>query len=362
MKALKYLILLIFFIVFVFFYCNKPKLSLPDLNSSLNNKLKDFNRTCITPVLNTKIIKGFNLIYCSTFQISWNKLCDEIVKNPIIIDADKDVLDSLNNYSTIDVQLENSSYVAKAGFVRDNIINKINDELNSKFSFIETFDNDLSPDDIISYSYLRKNLMFKYEFEKKDNFEFTSSNGAKSNIKAFGINDYDPIDSKFELLGSQLETLYFKDNSYIVKIFTQSEDDIIVVSTFPPKDTLIDSYNDVAVYIKNELYGIFKNDTLLIPKISLNISHNFNAIENKNIKNKQFEGYFVKKAIQKINFEISEKGAKIESQALLELPKSEDIPRKMLFNKPFLLFIKKIKAKLPYFMIYVDNDEVLKKN
>lgn len=359
-SILKYLITS-FFIIVVFLLYFKTEFFRPDTIDSLNSKLNGLKYTYITPVLNAKIIKGFNLIYCPTFQMAWKKLHDEIIKEPIIIDTEKNLLDSLNN-STIDLQLENTSYVAQAGFIKDDIINKINEELKSKFGFIEDFNNDLYPNDIISFSYFRKNLIFHYEFEKKEDFEFTSSDGIKStNVKAFGINDYNPIDPKIEPLGKQIEILYSNNNSHIVKIYTQSDNDIIIVSTLPPKETLLESYNDIAIYLNNSFYDILKNESLIIPKINLNISHNYSSLEGKTLKNKQFTEYHIRKAFQKIQFELSEKGAKIESKALLELPKCEGIPRKMLFNKPFLLFMKKIKAKHPYFMIYVDNDEILKK-
>jgi len=41
------------------------------------------HKTIITPVIDTKIEAGKSLMFCSTFQMAWNKLCKDIACEPL---------------------------------------------------------------------------------------------------------------------------------------------------------------------------------------------------------------------------------------------------------------------------------------
>jgi len=44
--------------------------------------------TIITPHLGAQIDSNNNLIYCSSFQMAWNKLRDDVIKGNILLESD----------------------------------------------------------------------------------------------------------------------------------------------------------------------------------------------------------------------------------------------------------------------------------
>ena len=68
---------------------------------------------------------------------------------------------------------------------------------------------------------------------------------------------------------------------------------------------------------------------------------------------------------QRTAFVINERGAEVESKAEVavteemveELPK----PKTMIFDKPYLILLKRIDSRYPYFAMFVSNSELMKK-
>lgn len=71
-------------------------------------------------------------------------------------------------------------------------------------------------------------------------------------------------------------------------------------------------------------------------------------------------------AYQRNAFVLDEYGAEVESEASIAAEAVEEYerpkPKMMIFNKPFVLFLKRRDAQNPYFGIYNVNAELLKKS
>lgn len=65
-------------------------------------------------------------------------------------------------------------------------------------------------------------------------------------------------------------------------------------------------------------------------------------------------------AQQDILFRLDRNGAELEAEAK-EVHHYKSIPPKMLFNQPFLVYMKKRGTHTPYFAMWVDNAELLGK-
>ena len=63
-------------------------------------------------------------------------------------------------------------------------------------------------------------------------------------------------------------------------------------------------------------------------------------------------------AKQSIKFKLDRYGAMLESEAMLA---AGAIPRYFMFDRPFLVYMKKRDCEQPFFVMWVDNAELLNK-
>jgi serine protease inhibitor len=112
-------------------------------------------------------------------------------------------------------------------------------------------------------------------------------------------------------------------------------------------------------------YYYKEEDVVIIPKFNFNIETNYTTLEgNKFNSNKQ--DFLIEKAWQRTAFILDENGAEIESEAEIEVvaPALEEEyekpkPKKMIFDKPFLMLLKRTDTKNPYFGLWVTNTELM---
>lgn len=328
--------------------------------SSTNIETSNLKQTVITPYMEAKLVVGKNTIFCSTFQLAWNEIKDNIVKEDINLKNDTGMAKSLNNGKASKKDVSDNSYVAMAGLAKDNILDKINNALKAKFTDASpvtmTFD---YPQDIFAYAYLYKNLRFKDEFEaieKPLNFK-------QDNVKSFGIEKFSG-NGNHKKLSKEVDIFDFKNESdFIIKLKPTSKEDEVVLAKIKPKDTLIDTIEGVMQRIEqSKPKELEKNDILIIPKINFDITHNYTELMNKFMLNPGFTDKYIKQARQDILFSLDEKGAVLKSEARIWFAtKSVEMDRRLVFNEPFLLYLKEKDAKYPYFAMWVDNSELMVK-
>jgi len=372
----------------IYYQSPTDEIDLPLQNS---DQLKS---TIITPFLDTKIEKDKNYIFCSTFQMAWNEAC-KMLDEPIAINSIQSFVHKLNILINQPNLLTDDSYIAMAGFKKDNIIEKINQALKNKFKNPPVVNAKLSNDyDILAYSYLNKKLLFKHKFENiKDGLLF-SFGTIEVIVSAFGINNYSSL--KHENSAKQIELLYWNDEidnlpkGCIVNLKTLSQNDELIISSLPIEDTLIKTYGKIKDFINHkyenyltpdQLISLTKikcshsqNDSIIfssfiVPKINFDILHSYDILKNKILDNRKLliklnlidQFYFISEAIQYIKFKLNEDGAKLESYAkiVLSIGKGFIIKTPLSINGPFIVYLKNKNSDYPYFMTYIGNNELL---
>jgi len=326
--------------------------------------LTNLKLTVVTPVLDTKIEINKNFIYCSTFQMAWNKACKDVVKENIEIEGSPEYVAKLNKNINQPPNVSNNSYLAMAGFGKDGIVDKINEALMNKFSG-HVQDLKIKPRDIdiVAYSYLYKNLPFENEFERLENpidFKFEDKSIP---VKAFGIKEFDP--NKHKLLADQVEILYYNNQKnskpeFIIKLVTKSKNDELIISTIPIKETLEKTYENIIQLSEfNEHKKLVPGAIMKIPLIDFDIIHTYKELSNKKLKNTKYSEYFISDATQGIKFKLNEKGAELESFSFFMMTGSSGPRYKLIVDSPFIIFLKDKNFDMPYFMAYISNDELL---
>ena len=76
----------------------------------------------------------------------------------------------------------------------------------------------------------------------------------------------------------------------------------------------------------------------------------------KLLQNKGWDGYWLDQALQMIEFRLDKSGASVSSESDVVW---KGIPRLFHFTKPFLIIVKVRGQERPYFVMWVDNAELL---
>lgn len=111
-------------------------------------------------------------------------------------------------------------------------------------------------------------------------------------------------------------------------------------------------------------------DVTEIPIIEFNLENYFDDIENTLFYKSSLDTFKVLKAYQRTGFILNEKGAIVESEAIMVADGVESVmeaeaipptPKKLIFDKKFMVFLKREKAKNPYFALQITDAELLTK-
>jgi hypothetical protein len=165
---------------------------------------------------------------------------------------------------------------------------------------------------------------------------------------------------------------YTDENEYSITLFPKNkEHEIILIMNQGLKYSLnnfqdyFSRYNQQKDLKKNEAILLNNKDKIVIPIIQFNLEKTFEKIVRSTFKGNNLE-FEVVEAKQQNAFILNEGGAEVESLVEMISEASEEMvkphPKLMIFNKPFVVFLKRKDASHPYFGIYVVNDELLKRS
>ncbi len=325
---------------------------------------KALKATDITAHVEEKITAGRNLLFCCTFQLAWNELRDDKIKEDVHLTNEPPLVKFLNKGLSTKADISEDCYVAMAGYDWEGILGKVNKALKEKFGGEAPVVNDmLAEDSVFAYAYLQKVLRFKVAFESlKDAVSFTSSDGAAAKIQAFGIRKHSDKEKHLKM-AAQVGIPDYRDNSdFVITLKPDSSEDEIVLAKVKPEKTLLETIKAVQARIENGKKAYMDEvETVQIPKLNFNIEHYFEQLCGRSFTNKGFEKYGIDYAVQTVRFKLDEKGAVVKSEARIVTP-CEQGPgelKTLIFDRPFLIYLKEKTGKYPYFALWVDNPELL---
>ncbi|MBL7071548.1 MAG: hypothetical protein ISS26_05210 [Candidatus Omnitrophica bacterium] len=349
--------------ILILILLTRPAVMIAQEPTQINSK--ELSETDVTAFMQQEISEGRNLLFCSAFQIAWDRLCDDILTEPLRLSGDPIAAKMLNERLTGEEDVSGDYYLAMAGYKRDNITGKIVEAMKERFNESPGIDLSLNnPDDILAYAFLLKDLKFDKEFESLERpINFTG----KTPVRAFGITKF-AFSPAHRSLSKQLDILdYQSDNDFVIALKSVLPEDEIILAKIAQEDTLLASVESVLSRISGPSGSKIRSDeTLKIPKLDFDILHFYSDIEGAQFLNEGFEKHFIAKALQSIRFRLDEKGALLKSEAAIMAPtmmppSSPPKIRQFIFDKPFLIMLKEKDAKYPYFAMWVSNSELLVK-
>lgn len=331
-------------------------------------------QTTISPYLEANLDSINNTLYCASFQMAWSKMRHQVIKEDIRITDDPLTVRQLNRLLLGNDDVSSGSYVAEAGVLSQELIERINRGLREKFGeqggesfkMPQTAAGERS---IIAYAYLQKNLEFRTEFEKLTSPVLFQGNGSSTPVAAFGIEKFTYSNHLHEKLQNQVAIYdYRDDNDFVLSLTSKSVDDELILAKVTPGKNLLDTYQTVAKRIDTgKKTTIWENESLKMPKIDFDLSYSFPELEGKRLLNNGWEGWLIAKALQDTRFKLDEKGAVLKSRAFFMATKSEAPapgnakPRMFIFDKPYLIYMKQKTGKYPYFVLWINNPELMLK-
>ncbi|UCC96320.1 MAG: hypothetical protein JSW66_10785 [Phycisphaerales bacterium] len=344
----------------------------PQTFSDSSKSLKD---TIIIPTLDSSCPENKNVIWCSSFQLAWNRMKDDVIGAAVEVVGAEELAARLNNSEQSDADVEASSFYAAAGRVEEGIISKVQKDMAARFPShsVPDFSHIAAiPRAILAYSYLTANVPFKYPYRQvRERFVFTDSEGVETDVGAFGVWGYH---SRCKKMREQVEILYVHEDydepnedrqmkEFAIDLCKHSKPYQVVVAVVEPKDTLVQTLDQVNRQIadakRQELHKEMSTlkgvDVLIVPEMFWEIDHRFQELIGKLVANADPPNPIVE-ARQSIEFKLDRYGAALESEATIAV---SAIPRYFKFNRPFLVSMKKRGREQPFFMMWVDNAELL---
>jgi hypothetical protein len=286
--------------------------------------VKELAKTDFVPTLETSFDTELNNIYGVTIPLAWQEIKKEI-RAPI------------THFSCTELEELNSS----KGF-----INALQPE-----EYETTIE--INGDEITAKAIFKKSLPFKEPMTKfVDGLKFD-----KSEVESFGFWG-NCRDAKLN---------YFQnENNFSISLFPRNEDHEIILIMNHGRQNRYSNFSDFLKVIdlaKNQNVYFNDIDKVQIPIIEFNLEHDFDQLIGCQFRS-DISDFQVAKVYQRNAFILDEKGAAVESEAEISVEEAEEVlvkPRIMIFNKPFVIFLKRKDSDNPYFGVYIANDELLKK-
>ncbi len=365
------IVALIAVVVVVRWYINKGR---PYTASamSFDDSSDHLRQTVIVPTLDSPIPDGKSAIWCASFQLAWNRMRDDVTKGPIQLANAQPMADRLNRGDQTEDDIDPANLYAAAGLAKDGIIDRIRGEMAAKFPNAPSPHLDSPAGGAVAYSYLQASAKFDIPyFDNDEPFGFTDSSGNKTVVRSFGIREKD--DYAFEQLRGQAKILYRSDDDdrhgtqvseFIIDPCQTSRPYQLVLARVNRKDSFAATLADVETKIAKSppKYHSTLNiiDTLLVPNMAWQISHHFTELEGRDqlLLNPGLRGLYLDTAMQTIRFRLDRSGAELSSESKTYYKPTATY---FDFNRPFLIMMKKRDGKHPFFVMWVDNAELLQR-
>ena len=353
--------------------CEKPaahrmkagRASPPDNSPpSLIASTSELKHTIVVPTLDTPIPEGKSAIWCASIQLAWNIFRQEITHGPIQLRNAEAVAKRLNDAPQSESDIDPQECYAIAG-TSSEVTEKIRSELPARFPGIAPPQLKPAPPGMLrAFAFLKAGIRYTSEFTDNPRpFEFVDSEGTPTNVHSFGL----PPDRDKNALPSwearkQVILRWHSDWEFAVDLCRDSEPDQVVLACLNRKWTLAELLADEEVNLQRSPtradYRLDEDD-LLVPNMFWRIDHHFQELEgpDKTLLNGPSPDLYLATAWQEIQFKLDRRGAEIMSG--VDFAFADGGPKTLYFNRPFLVYLKKRGAQHPFFVMWVDNAELM---
>jgi hypothetical protein len=255
--------------------------------------------------------------------------------------------------------------------VRDGIVEKIRKEMATKFPDVHLSQLTGPADVAVAFSYSQAGVTYTHSYFNRD-LAFGDPTGKSHAVRGFGLGTED--DSMYRDMRKQVQVVFANPNSsnggvateFVVDLCMDSSPNQIVVARIPRKGSLAETLADVdpgvqsftATAASGASHPLHDTDTLLVPEMHWKIEHRFDEMEGptRPFLNLGLAGNYLIEVRQIIAFDMDKRGAQVQSETRM---RAASMPQAYEYSGPLLLYLKKRDAKHPFFVMWVDNGELL---
>jgi hypothetical protein len=332
----------------------------------LRANASELKSTLVVPHQDVPMARGRNLLWCGTFQLAWNEVCQLIGGSVEFVGPPSPDATSLNKRSFDKSAIDAGSYVSVAGYVQDDVYRQIERELRETFGGMahsvmpprrSITDR---PQDIVAYSYLFKQLLFAVPFERGQApvpFE-------KVKVECFGMGpEYKP--GREAMAAQTVIHDYMGPDDFVIELMTRSKGDRILLAKTKPAETLAATISQVRQRAEKPGTPASVSDVLVIPKLNFDLTREYAELLGRRLRpvaEGVAENLQLSTATQNIRYQMDEAGVRLRSESTMRFGCSASGMRPehlMVFDKPFLIMLQREAAAMPYFALWVENGELL---
>lgn len=298
-----------------------------------------------------------NKVWIGTFNLVWNDFMNDVIGGKIEFeDGYSELANELNKQTFTAEQLSENSYFKIHGTATFDLKKQIENGIKQKFNENSKILDKVEWGDTEAYVLY---AMLKKEFNYLEKFPTLSDNTfgeSEEKVKYFGI---EPNTS--QNASENVEILFYNSKEdFAIKLKTQEGEEVYLYRTNGENKTFEGNYQEM-IEKQSEYTGktsLGENDVLKIPFIQLNNEINYDELCGRYIKG---TNWYIKQAIQTIDFELNNYGGSVKSEALIEALKQSisQIDREFIFNDDFIIYLKEQGKQRPYFALKVDDIDVL---
>jgi hypothetical protein len=349
------------------------EMSLPHASRTYDGPSGALKKTVIVPTLDTPFVEGKSAIWCGSFQMAWNQFKKDLTRGPIQLAGASQEVKRLNNAPQSASDLPDGSWYAAAGRGEDHIIERIQHDMAVRFPSVPTPQFPFRGPYAIAYAYLQAGMKFGVPFlQNPDKLDFHASDGEATAVASFGLppgvtqKPPDPMVDQVVLIFHSKTSRQggaVSPTEFAINLSRSSTPFHAIVACIPRQPTLLEAIEYVERQATTAGPGqmIHHDDRLLVPEMCWRLQHDFVELMNLPMRNKGFEGYSVDSASQMIDFKIDRYGVELKSEGRFGASRGMITPRAFVLDRPFLLYLKMPDAKWPFFVMWVDNAELLRK-
>lgn len=314
----------------------------------------------MTPTYTSKISStDTNKVWIGTFNLVWNDFMNDVIGGKIEFeDGPSPLAEELNKQSFTIEQLNENSYYKIHGQSTFELKNMIENGIRLKFNEESKVLDKVEWGNLNSYTLY---AMLKKEFNYLERFPTLKDNtfgDSEEKVKYFGIEPDTEQDAS-----KNIEILFYNSKEdFAIKLKTQEGEEVYLYRTTGEDKTFEENYQEMLEkqlkYTGEKEWN--KNDILNIPFIKISDEINYDELCGRYIKGTD---WYIRQALQTIDFELNNYGGSVKSEALIETLKESisNKGREFVFNDDFILYLKEQDKEKPYFALKVDNLDVLEK-
>lgn len=330
-------------------------------NAAIVSDIGELDNTILTKNINTTVGTRKNVLWSAGMQFAWDEL-SESTGGELSLANNRSLSEHFNEHIVGANDLNMECIATVSGFDISDSLEDIKTQFKYKYhqklsSYITHFRKILAAGDLHCFSFLQKAVSFDNPFHR---FDESPLQFGSTEVESFGIeNLLDDDDVKMKASEQVRIYGFVNANDFVVEIATSNPNEQLFLAKVEPGNTLYETINAVMEKINtNKPLAMDLCVTLQIPVLDFDINDNCPQLTGERLvsNNPAFNNKEFSIVENKLRFRLDESG-RVEKR--LSVTSAAAAADDLIFDKPFLVMMKKKNSTVPYLAMWIANEELL---